>query len=86
MDDLFEIVVPSIPCEYVTGMMPDTVPCNNEAHWIMHVKGHCNGAAKAHKLLCDLCLERIKGGDIWQCLRCKQYAKVIDYVTKIERI
>lgn len=85
--ELFNVVVPAIPCEYVTGMWPATKPCENEAHWIMHVAAHCSkSTAPAHKLLCDRCMEKIKAGDVWKCLRCNQHARVIDYVTKIERI
>lgn len=86
IDDLYTMVVPEIPCEYVTGVFPDTKPCQNEAAWVIHTRGHCIKDAITQRLLCDDCLERIQNGDVWRCIRCSAYARIRDYITKIERI
>lgn len=86
IEELHTVVLPAIPCEYFTGVQPNLKPCKNEAKWIMHVGPHCTSVKSKHQLLCDACLERIKSGDVWKCLKCGQFARVIEYVTKIERI
>lgn len=86
IEELHTVVLPAIPCEYVTGVWPNVKPCEHEAHWIMHVAPHCTSVPAKHQLLCDRCLEKIKSGDVWKCLKCDEFARVIEYVTKIERI
>lgn len=86
IDEIHTVVLPAIPCEYVVGTWPHTKPCENEAKWIMHIAPHCSKVPPKHQLLCDRCLEKIKSGDVWKCLKCDEYARVIEYVTKIERI
>lgn len=86
IEDLYTLVAPDIPCEYVTGLFPNTKPCNNEAEWVIHIAGHCTPEANTIRLVCDPCLKRIETGDVWQCKKCRAYAKVRDYITKTERI
>lgn len=86
IEDLFSMMVPDIPCEYVIGTVPNTKPCKNHASWAIHLRGHCDANNKTIKLVCDDCLLRIKSGDVWKCRRCSARASIIDYITKIERI
>lgn len=83
-DDLYRMVAPEIPCEYVS---PIGKECPNEAVWIIHLRPHgctISSGEPSHRLVCDDCLTRIKSGDLWRCRRCGGSERIRKYITRIE--
>lgn len=87
IEDLYGMVAPAIACEYVLGTYPNYQPCTNEAEWVMYISSHCTpDSSGTVRLICDPCLKRIEGGDVWKCIKCHAYAEIRDYIIKTERI